>query len=509
MAQVKNPRINDVLRFITHDDLLEYKKKNSSAALNQQVAYFNQLQSECSKKGVIFVSPSKEDLSEGRGYIMTSYETLFNQHDSLSHWTPNTFWGGTYYDFKNRVIKGHTKDNLKQINCICFDIDTKDIDPYEIFVTALVEDLPRPNLVLETTKGYQGCFVFSTPFYISKKNTDNALNTAERLANNILSALSKHLPIDRNCNSFGFFRMPKIDNIVYFDDAAASTDELINWSKQYEKEAKRKTFRVLNGGFNAQALNYTTQEWYSTLLNVTEIESGYFASSRNNALMTLALAAYASGKSYEEAYDELDQFNTNLQNPLKLSEFNRTLKSAFSGKYAGPKRDYVEGLLELWTDAKSSFKGKRVWYKFKKERSERVRSHYDEREEDILKALENKISPENPFLEGSLSNLAEQFGMAVSTLKEVLKRSKKLVKIVEGKGRAAVSKITTRVILLRHLLRIAKTSELEKKIEYRNLLKSINKQQDKDNVTIAVELLFNDSINLSRASPTVNMKLLI
>ena len=36
-----------------------------------------------------------------------------------------------------------------------------------------------------------------------------------------------------------------------------------------------------------------------------------------------------------------------LSNPLSKSEFERTLNSAYSGKYKGVKRTYVEGLLEL------------------------------------------------------------------------------------------------------------------------------------------------------------------
>ena len=100
--------------------------------------------------------------------------------------------------------------------------------------------------------------------------------------------------------------------------------------------------------------------------------------------MTLALANYASERSMEEAYDELDQFNSNLSHPLNKSEFEQTLNSAYSGKYKGVKRSYVEGLLEIWTDGQAQFSGREGWYKFKKPREERVRSHYEEREEDIL-----------------------------------------------------------------------------------------------------------------------------
>src|SRR5690606_19461038 len=112
---------------------------------------------------------------------------------------------------------------------------------------------------------------------------------------------------------------------------------------------------------------------------------------------------------FEEAYDELDQFNSSLAKPLTKREFERTLKSAYSGKYKGVKRSYVEGLLELWTDGRAQFRGKEGWYKFKKNREERVRSHYEEWEEDILLYIDQHMSPETPFLEGSLSVLAKSF----------------------------------------------------------------------------------------------------
>ena len=59
----------------------------------------------------------------------------------------------------------------------------------------------------------------------------------------------------------------------------------------------------------------------------------------------------------EEAYDELDQFNSNLTHPLVKVSLRRTLNSAYSGKYKGVKRSYVEGLLEIWTDGQAQFSG--------------------------------------------------------------------------------------------------------------------------------------------------------
>ena len=84
-------------------------------------------------------------------------------------WTPNTFRGGTYYNFQKRIIKGHTRDNLKQINVLGFDIDTKDIDLYALYLGCEELGLPRPNLLLETPKGFQFFYVLETPFFIHIK----------------------------------------------------------------------------------------------------------------------------------------------------------------------------------------------------------------------------------------------------------------------------------------------------------------------------------------------------
>ena len=106
---------------------------------------------------------------------------------------------------------------------------------------------------------------------------------------------------------------------------------------------------------NDSEIDQTSSDWYQSLIHATDIDRGYHSASRNNALMTLALANYASGRSIEDAYDELDQFNSNLSHPLNKNEFEKTLNSAYSGKYKGVKRSYVEGLLEIWTDGQANF----------------------------------------------------------------------------------------------------------------------------------------------------------
>ena len=107
----------EIMQFMTHNSLRLYKKKGSKASITRLAAYEKNEKTISHHKGVVFVSPSKDDLSNGKGFVVTSYETLHEKRNNLSHWTPNTYRGGTYYDFKNRVIKGHTRENLKTNQC--------------------------------------------------------------------------------------------------------------------------------------------------------------------------------------------------------------------------------------------------------------------------------------------------------------------------------------------------------------------------------------------------------
>ncbi|RFB11501.1 plasmid replication protein [Bacillus sp. HNG] len=440
----------DIMQIMTHDSLYLYKRKGSNAPFDKIAAYEKVVNNSLYSKGAIFVAKSKEDLLQAKGMVITSYEGLEQNYKNLTHWTPNTFRGGTYYDFTKRVIKGHRRENLKQINVLGFDIDSKNVDLYGLYLWCEKVGLPRPNLLLKTPRGFQLFFVLSTPFFIHKQKEYKALRVAERLFENVRHALSKFAPIDKGCIPFGFYRIPKENNILDFYDEPADTSLLLTWSKKYENQEKQNNIKVLFK--KDKVLDQTSQAWYKSLLLSTHIFKGHHSASRNNVLLTLALANYASGTPFDDAYDELDQFNTNLDNPLSKNEFDRTIKSAYSGKYKGPKRTYVESMLELWTDGKAKFNVNNGWYKFKKPREERERSHYDEWEEDILLYLNQHTTPETSFLEGSLNVLAATFGMAVSTLKEVLKRSNKIIKQTIGKGRGAVTKVASRAMLFKRLL---------------------------------------------------------
>ncbi|RUS49604.1 hypothetical protein QI30_19915 [Kurthia sp. 3B1D] len=103
--------------------------------------------------------------------------------------------------------------------------------------------------------------------------------------------------------------------------------------------------------------------------------------------------------------------------------------------------------------------GSRAWYKFKKEREDRTRSHYDEWEEDIIRYITAEKASSEPFIWRTQKELCEAVGMAQSTLNEVLKRSKQLVKTVTGKGRGAKTGWTTVKLFIQYAMELVNSAK--------------------------------------------------
>ena len=77
------------------------------------------------------------------------------------------------------------------------------------------------------------------------------------------------------------------------------------------------------------------EPWFDMLLHQSDVKGSRGIMGRNNIALTLALAMYSSGQSKETCLFNLTEFNARLAIPLKESELNRTIESAYSGKYEG------------------------------------------------------------------------------------------------------------------------------------------------------------------------------
>ncbi|APT29300.1 hypothetical protein BVB96_30165 (plasmid) [Bacillus anthracis] len=93
-----------------------------------------------------------------------------------------------------------------------------------------------------------------------------------------------------------------------------------------------------------------------------------------------------------------------------------------------------------------------LWKKHKKQRKDRVRSHWHEWEADIITFL-SMNSNNKPVLYFTQSELCEALNVPRSTLNTVLKKSTKIYKTVEGKGKTAKTGLSTLGMLIAFALK--------------------------------------------------------
>lgn len=442
--------IHKVIDTVLNEGLHTYKKMGSSASLPQLTKTLKTASGH--KKGAICVTRSKEDLSTPfgvKGYVVTSLETLLEDFFVLSHWTPNVHNYLGYSDKERRHLKGHTEQNLQQINTFVVDIDSKKQPYTEILTAALDHSIGVPTLILETPKGFQVYFVLESPLFISNQNDFRGLKVAKRISENIRRSLAKVLQgVDLSCNDFGFFRMPNEQNVRWFsEEMVFSMHDLIAWSKRQDDDQNRGLFVVESKG---QAIDPTQTEWFRELLATRHVKGSEGQIGRDNLMYTLALACYSAGKGKAETLDLLDEYNSSLATPVRHSEVKKIVKSAYKGRFKGANQTYIAELLETWLPGKDIPITNHLggWHKFKKERKDRVRSHYNEWEEDLLTYIQTETSTVQPIKWTTQSAICEATGIPRSTFNELIRQSKKILIKRIGKGRSAQTGLTSVAVLL-------------------------------------------------------------
>ncbi len=448
-------KLERIFDTIIHEGLLTYHPKASKTPMDLQ-RRTKQLD-KLHKKGAVFAVRDKSHFDCGvKGYIITSKETLIAQANQISHFTPNIYRRYYYADDKRQMIKGFEERNLQQINTFVIDIDTKRYSVNDLLLACIDDSIGDPTLILKTDRGYQIYFALATPIFISNKQNFRSLTVAKRIADNLKRSLAT-VESDINCNDFGFFRTPNNQNVVWFNENATyHPAKLIDWSKRIDDNIGRQLYVVPSKKTNTSLLQ---SEWFDQLISSTDIKGEKGQIGRNNYLFTLALVCYQDGRDQGYAFDLLDQFNSRLRAPLKTQDINTLLESAYSGRYHGPKKEYIEQLLALYVsnemDMPVSF-GKNVWYKHKKARKDRERSHLDEWEEDINKWITAEKQVSEPFIWRTQKELCSEIGISNSSLNKLLKQSKKLLKTTTAKGRNAKTGWTTVELYIEYIIWLKK-----------------------------------------------------
>ena len=444
-------QLSGIFERVLHGGLKKYKVRHSKVkALEPKSS---------NKKGAIAGFFSKECMSQARGVIFTSEEGLIEKAPRLTHWTPNIFNYLTYVEPQKKHLKGHCEDNLSQLNAFVVDLDFKDAETAQkmqqkVFQVLTIADIFLPTLVLKTDKGYHVYYVLDEPVYL-KRHADQqtpALTAAKKIAANIKHDLQQKLPaVDVGCNDFGIFRIPRQDNVIFYEPwFTVNFAEIMAWSKEIAQQARQKQKESLTL-YSNKPTNYvkqTAQPWFKALLQVTDIRPGE-GLGRHNTIFTLALACYSSAMAESDCFDLLDEFNTRLDQPIANQDVVRSVRDAYSGRYSGASRTYIHELTAQWLSEEPKYKvSPQKWYKHKKKRQDRVYSHQQEWEQDLLVWL-NKQPTADGFVRFSMREIKKRLGISLASLDRVLKslRARKKIFYRPGQGRRAAQIATATTIL--------------------------------------------------------------
>lgn len=412
--------VTRIHELILKDGLRQFKFKNSKYKGNPSEE----------QKGAVFSYSSKSRMTSGRGLVLTSFEAVCDLHNKVTHWTPNVYRYGTYTEGKTKITKGHSEHNLRQINTFYVDIDIKHQKEKFNYSDILVSSLDlgfMPTLILKTDNGYQVYFVLEDAAYVTATNDFKVVKVAKMISQNIRLHYQKTLPVDMTCNHFGIARMPRKDNIEYIaEDNIYSFAEWFKWSMQQDDfEYSKKPYMSLLSG--TEGKKQIDEPWYHLLKNTVKIKGEKSLLGRNNVIFTMALACYSSGVSQEGCAEELSEFNQKLTNSLTSSELKKIIRSAYSDRYEAASRDFIKTLCHTWIDSSLTAKDlfvRQGWYKFKKARGERQRSHFSEWGEDLLAYIENNTSQDDPYVRTTKKDLRSLLNIPERSLDYVLKALK-------------------------------------------------------------------------------------
>ncbi|MDI5917853.1 primase C-terminal domain-containing protein [Streptococcus equi subsp. zooepidemicus] len=448
--------LKDIYQLILKDGLRQTKFKNSHMKLISSA--------EEKMKGSIFGFRSKANMVKARGLVLTSLEAVLENQANFTHWTPNVYCYGSYSDETRQITCGHSEDNLRQINTFVIDFDitssAEEMTQGDI-LTAAIDLGFMPTLILKTDKGYQAYFVLSEAAYVTAHSHFKVVKVAKAISQNLRNHFNQTLPVDLTCNHFGIARMPRTDNIAFFHaDYTYSFQEWLDWSMKQSGlpfPSKKPNLTVISG---TEGIKQVDEPWYHMLLNESNIKGAKALMGRNNVLFTLALANFSSGVSQGDCEVVLNDFNLGLDEPITTSELLKLVSSAYSGKYEGASRDYITLLCRAWVDEKLQhtdlFTHQR-WYKFKKKRSERQKSHLHEWKADVMAYLE-KEGQETPFLQTTKKAIHEAIGIPERSLVRVLNALKAEGKIFYRvkRGRNGGLRLAAIVSIFQSVMRLKK-----------------------------------------------------
>ncbi len=438
------PTLETIEATILHDGLRKYKFKNSRTHPQPAIK---------ANKGAVFAWRSKPKMTLGQGVVITSLEALEQSPDEYTHWTPNVYCFGTYTDKVHHITQGHAESNLKQINTFTVDIDiapgTEPFSSNDLLLESLTLGL-MPTMILKTMRGYQMFFILSEPAYITSHSNFRVVAVAKKISQSLRQYFAQNFPVDLSCNHFGITRIPRTDNVEFFDsNYQYPFSKWLAWSLKQDDEPSHIPTSTAHSKHPRRQVD---EPWFSLLLNQSDILGAKGRYGRNNAIFTLALACYASELSHDSCFDILNRFNLRLHLPISTNELKKTIRSAYSGSYQAASRAFVIPLLQQWVSSSLTAKelfGKPNWVKTKQPRTSRKNSFLSEWKADFTAFLMHKTSTQSPYLQTTQARISDSLGIPSRSLAKLLRLMQAAGEIIlhTRRGRNGGISIAHRTIL--------------------------------------------------------------
>jgi len=262
-------------------------------------------------------------------------EKVKEKSTKFTYFTPAVYW-----HHKNR-----TKEQLIWLPCIVLEFDlTKDgtdrvYTPNELAGILLNEFEVTPNFVWDTkTKGHYAVAFLIKPLTGTEQSIYLYESIVKRMA--ILTGADF-----ASTDCVHLFRIPKRKKIYQYSEEIYDIEDFSHVLQDEDiaekLEEKRNLFQhKVTSLSERQIMNHKSIQ---ILLNVE------FQQWRNHAAFTIALLYYALGKPQEEVIDllcgEWFQKATDARftskKPFTKREVLKAIKSAYSGKYAGPSKEWI------------------------------------------------------------------------------------------------------------------------------------------------------------------------
>lgn len=250
-----------------------------------------------------------------------------------------------------------------------------------------------PTLVNKTTKGLHFWYVFDKPVKATLGNQGRYKTIARAMAVTAGADLQCPSPTQ-------YFRIPRNIQLSQLD-ARVNFYKLYNWALVTLRKHRK-----------SQTIVGSPEQLMKTVA-FTKLLSGVAEGGRNTAAYSIAMVYRNADLDKTEALDKLFAWNERNDPPLKQKAIKDVVECVYKKK-----ADKRLPLNNIRTITGCKFKFGRIITQ-RKERSDRKRTHYSEWQQDLQHFISDR--PDQYWI-GSQKTLAEETGIPLRSLKDVLQR---------------------------------------------------------------------------------------